>query len=239
MVRATVTEVRTEHGWLETKVEAVEAELKSHQGELRALQDDLLDLKKQQSAQHVAGPESDDLDLNVSARKQSDRPRGAAGVSRADVQNMILEERRQEMNRTNIILSGVPEAESEDLATPLSVLFPDVKLATLSATRVGKKQPDSCRLIRIQTTASCKKLIMKRKKNGLKYGGQDVYINHDLTPKQREARRKVVPTFKQLRQRNVQCSLPVDRILIDGKPVSEAQIAELLGDVAALNGCTQ
>ena len=91
------------------------------------------------------------------------------------------------------------------------------------ATRIGRTREDSKpRLVRVRTTAAGKKLVMS--KRGLKHRTTRLYINHDLTVAEREKRKQLLPTFRSLRQANIQCSLPRDKLLRDGKEMTEADI---------------
>ena len=227
-LRTKVIEVNTQQGLQDVRLDAFEHQLSNQQGEMRALRDDIqtIQLQSRTHQEQVTGskPEKDERHASSCTRPRS------IGITQAEVKAMIDEERRQEQIRTNVIISGIPELDDEDLREPLATLFPDVELSSFSASRIGKKQPGRPRLIRVKTTQESKKLIMGKKKNGLKYADHDVNVNHDLTQKQRESRRKCLPKFKDLRRRGIQCSLPVDRIFVDGKPASEDELSALLAD---------
>ena len=72
------------------------------------------------------------------------------------------------------------------------------------------------------------KLSVYRKRLDLKLNDQDVYVNNDLTKQQQIARRQALPRYKELRQKEIRCSLPYGEILNpDGTPYSATEIDEL------------
>ena len=144
------------------------------------------------------------------------------------VRQVVEEECMQLQIRDNVIISGIEEDTEETLVDVLASLVPDIEASTFTAAdRLGRPGGDRPRLIRAKMTATTKaKLIDAR--FGLKHGTNPVYVNHDLTMQQREARRSLLPKYKQLRSHGVKCFLPRDKILVDGKPIPEEKIMQLL-----------
>eukprot|EP00117_Sycon_ciliatum_P003345 scpid68389/ scgid8179/ len=130
--------------------------------------------------------------------------------------------------RDNVIISGIEEDTEETLVDVLASLVSDIDPSAFTAAdRLGRPGGDRPRLIRAKMTATTKAKLMDAH-FGLKHGTNPVYVNHDLTMQQREARRSLLPKYKQLRSHGVKCFLPRDKILVDGKPITEEKITQLL-----------
>lgn len=149
----------------------------------------------------------------------------------------------------NVILNGVPEDKDEQLAVVVQNLVPgleerdiisaarinpaskkSVEKGTSSDTdkRTATTQTQKPRLIRAVLTTQGKQLLMQKKKEA-NHRSTPVYVSHDLTRKEQQRRREVVPTFVALRKQSVACSLPHDVIIRNGKPMTDAEIVAILG----------
>ena len=140
-----------------------------------------------------------------------------------------MEERRKAEVRNNVLLSPVPEVQDENLRAILLSLVPDIENHQFDAVRVGREREQAgrkSRLVLIRTTAAGKKILMSQR--NLKFRDVPVYFNHDLTRAEREERKRLLPSYKSLRAANIQCSFPRDRIIQDGKEMSDEEIAKVL-----------
>ena len=134
--------------------------------------------------------------------------------------------RRDRVN--SVILSGTPEAESENVSSKVVDLHPGIGTDdVLDAVRLGRKG-DKPRLIKAKLSPTGKQTLFLSRRD-LKIKGTPVYVNHDLTPQERSARQALVLQCKMLRGLGVSCSLPRDKIVCDGKPMSANEIALRLG----------
>ena len=142
---------------------------------------------------------------------------------------MLIEDQRlQHEISNNVIISGMAELPDENIAKTLQSLVPGAAAADMQSQRLGQPVTGGKpRLIRVRTTAPTKTMLMKHMCS-LKIGDANIYVNHDLTAKQRAARRPVLPLYKDLRKTGIVCSLPRDTIMKDWKPVSEAEAKRML-----------
>ena len=154
------------------------------------------------------------------------------GVTLREVRDLILEQQQQSAIKNNVIVSPLPEMQSEDLRAVLLEMIPELAEHDFDAIRIGRapeapgSEANKPRLVRIQTTEAAKRLLMR--KRGLKHGETPVYVNHDLTFAERSRRKQLLPVFRSLRQAKVQCSLTRDRIIRDGKEMSDIDIQAAL-----------
>ena len=139
------------------------------------------------------------------------------------VREIVLEERRQHDLQDNVIISGLPESDGENLTQLVSGLVPEVNPTAITVRRIGKPLENKPRLVHVRTDPGTKARLLKHR-FGLKHGTHSIYINHDLTRQQQDTRRRALPTFKQLRAKGIRCTLPLDIILVEGKPVSQQDI---------------
>lgn len=247
-LRSTVTEMSTRQDFTDARLTAVDEALAAHTGELRAIRDDMSSLQQRVTAAGSATALRTCTGTEVLSATSSGYAAAAAatvapldqaiqqpsrGITQAEVRDIIAEEKRREQIRTNVILSGLPESDEEDLNQAVVTLFPEVESSSLRTSRIGKSLNDRPRLVCIRTDDATKKIIMQKKRKGLMYGKHKVYVNHDLTRKQRDTRKQCVTLFKRMKEKGIQCSLPVDRILVNGKPVSDQEISKLLDGAAA------
>jgi len=151
------------------------------------------------------------------------------------VLDMVEAVAERQLRRNNVVIRGLSSAAETDLVALISNLVPDLPTnSVLSATfikpRSAQAKPDS-KLVRAVLTAAGKKSLLSKKKQA-EYDGSPVYIQHDLT-KQEQARRRavvpqLVPQLKELRKKGIKCHLPRDVILVDGKELSNEEVASLL-----------
>ena len=108
-------------------------------------------------------------------------------------QQRILEYQQRDARKLNLIISGVKETENEDTTSVIKEIF-NVKLSLDESIypsmvkRIGKKGRN--RLILVSTFCLDDKLAVLKKRTKLK--GSRIYINDDLTPQQRERRKKLI-----------------------------------------------
>ena len=156
-----------------------------------------------------------------------------SSVSSEEVREMI--ELREKAN--NVVIFGLPEDANAPLRDMILRLSPDLKNSdVIDAFRIGRPDQSSGnetrpRLVLAKLTATGKRLLLRIKLN-VKYGGERVYINHDLTKAEQKRRNKVLPVYKQLRAKGVVCSLPRDVILQDGRDMTSDDIEHVLGNTS-------
>ena len=169
-----------------------------------------------------------------------------APINGNDIRNMVDDIADQRTRDNNVILRGLKENSREDLPALIAALVPDFKRDDIiQVSRLeGRKQrvadssasasasastqpPDPPRPVRAVLTASGKSHLM-RNKTRAKINGQPVYVNHDLTRQQQQRRRPLVAKFKALRAKGNPCHLPKDVIVMNGKPLTDADIEDLL-----------
>ena len=141
----------------------------------------------------------------------------------------MAEERLKTEIKDNVIVSMVDEVDGENLHDVLVNLVPDLAEHNFEAVRVGHQSTGENarpRLVRVHTTAAGKKLLMK--KRDLHFHDKKLYVNHDLTPGERKLRKKLLPKFRELRQAGIACSFPKDKIVRNGKEMTERDIARAL-----------
>ena len=95
-----------------------------------------------------------------------------------------------------------------------------------ASARASTQPPGPPRPVRAVLTASGKSHLM-RNKTCAKITGQLVYVNHDLTRQQQQRRRPLVAKFKALRAKGPP-PLPKDVIVMNGKPLTDADIEDML-----------
>ena len=149
-------------------------------------------------------------------------------------QDLVEELLNQKGRENNVLLHGVAECQGEDLPSLARTLVPSNTLIQ-EVLRIGRPREDTNvrpRPVLIKTNKSGKASLLRNKMT-LRHNGQPIYVSHDLTPSQQARRRQVLPTFKQLRGLGTACSLPYDKILVQGKPLDDAELARLLQDKPA------
>lgn len=115
------------------------------------------------------------------------------------------------------MLSGVEECDDEIVVDVVKKMIPEVEV--IEALRVGKPPTTATTTDSNGTTGRRpRRIVVKLSESGkarvwqnrhtLQFADQNVFVNHDLTRREQEARRQVVPTYKQLRTKGVWCSLP-------------------------------
>ena len=141
---------------------------------------------------------------------------------------LIQDQQLQHELSNNVIISGMAELPDENIAKTLQSLVPGAAAADMQAQRLDQPITGGKSWhIRVRTTAPTKTMLMKHRCS-LKIADANVYVNHDLTAKQRAARRAVLALYKDLRKIGIACSLPRDTIMKDWKPVSEAEAKRML-----------
>ena len=151
------------------------------------------------------------------------------------VKKITREEVELEIRRNNVVLSGISEMNDVSCESLVRNVLPDgVKL--LDAQRLGSLADNITtsssrrpRRILVRLTGSGKTTVLQQRMS-LKYGSTctPVYVNHDLTRREQETRRKIVPVYKKLRSKGVRCSLPPDKILLNGNEMSQQDICAAL-----------
>ena len=151
----------------------------------------------------------------------------SGGVTLDDVHKIMTEERLKAAVRNNVLISPVQEDDGEDLRAIILDLVPDMAHHEFDAVRVGRASEGSRpRLLLVRTTGQGKRLLMSMR--GLKYKNSRVYVNHDLTRAEREERKHNLPKFRSLRAASAACSFPRDKVIRDGKVMSDAEIEAAL-----------
>ena len=148
-------------------------------------------------------------------------------LSSAQVRSILEGDTRQRVNQNNVIVSGLPEQANENLRDVLAELLPSVDLSHVTAYRIGRSTSTQPRLVKLCTSPTVKAQLMRQRFN-LKYRDQNVYLGHDLTKEQRARRKTQVPILRKLRQHGVECSMPYDVILKNGKVMSDTEISAAL-----------
>ena len=81
-----------------------------------------------------------------------------------DVQDLIREESLRQERANNIIISGLPEEDSENVTERVTALHSDLAAQdVLEAVRVGKSGTGRPRLIKVRLTPSGKRTLLKHK----------------------------------------------------------------------------
>ena len=128
--------------------------------------------------------------------------------------------------RNNIVLSGVPGVEKENVLQVVEAAIP-TRIHIVEARRLGPEpvssSPKYHRRILVKLTAPGKQLVWAKRRQ-LMINDNPVYVNHDLTRQEQEARRQILPKYKLLRKREVACSIPRGVILLSGKPMTMEKI---------------
>lgn len=147
----------------------------------------------------------------------------------------------------NVVLSGIDEAENEDLK---AIIVDVAKHATtqilptdiVSANRLGKadsgaKPQDDVtpgsrplthrpRLVKVQFSnqTTARKLLANSRtlRESSQYGS--VYVNEDLTPSERIRRRQMVPKYRELRRQGMQVSLRRAAIWLKGRQMTDDEV---------------
>ena len=158
-------------------------------------------------------------------------------VTTESVLKMIEEENEKQRRKDNFVLHGIPENAGEDVKQQVLRVLPDLDHSALvEVVRLGRVTPTSTdtkpRPILIRTHQQ-NKLTAFRARSTLRSHDPPIFLNHDLTRAQQSRRRHVVPTFKELRRCGVECFLPFDVIMKDGRPVTESDAANLLRELGA------
>ena len=222
LVREKVDTFESKQNALEKRLESAEQEFRR---DARAVRDQLETATVSAHAHAQRPPISHSLSAG-----RTDESRG--GVTLREVRDLILEQQQQSAIKNNVIVSPLPEMQSEDLRAVLLEMIPELAEHDFDAIRIGRapeapgSEANKPRLVRIQTTEAAKRLLMR--KRGLKHGETPVYVNHDLTFAERSRRKQLLPVFRSLRQAKVQCSLTRDRIIRDGKEMSDTDIQAAL-----------
>lgn len=145
------------------------------------------------------------------------------------VQSMIEEQAARQQIENNVIIAGIEESSDEDVTIILKEIAPCLQSADFTAHRIGKSRSSDHtipRLVIVRTSSRTKASLMKLR--NVEYKSRSVFFNHDLTAGERSRRKKLVPSFKKLRAAGVSCALVRDRILKDGRAISESEIFSLL-----------
>ena len=154
-------------------------------------------------------------------------------TSGLNFKQLVADEVDKTRRETNIILRGVDE-EGDDInrdscAQLLGIPTTDI----VTVERLGRAhqtaQPDKPRPVRVQLATRATKAAVYGRRLDLKVGSRNLYVSHDLTRSQQQARTKVVPVYKRLRALHVRCSLPYDTILDpEGTAMADSEITRLL-----------
>lgn len=108
-----------------------------------------------------------------------------------------------ERRARNIIISGLPETAKEDPSARMKVLhdlFTKMGLSNIDvddAMRLGEPSGGKPRPILVKLCRTHQKRLIMQAKKALR--GQNVYVNNDLTKKQREQEKVLRAKFKELR----------------------------------------
>ena len=152
-----------------------------------------------------------------------------ASPTTAEILSILGEERDKQERASNFVLHGLAEGAGATDREEVLKLFPHLAEAT-EIFRLGREAPSPTskpRPLLVKTTRPYKSEAF-RAKNRLRE--KSLFLNHDLTRDQQRRRRDVVATYKELRRRSVRCSLPYDLILIDGRPITDEDVAKYLSD---------
>ena len=245
-----VCEVRTEMNVVRTAQDRMEVMVRRHDAILTATDDRIAHVER-----HVADMQklySSDLAAKVSELESSvsffsdvhDKHGDAPSKPRPNVDfaAYVEEELDKERRLNNVIVRGVPDHWADgELRQKCGTLFScpesdilDIERLSFSSRRTNHLSSDSASprpppLVRVRFCSLSAKIAVQQKKFSLKTDGRPVYINHDLTRKQRADRKANLPTYKSLRARHVKCSLPFGNILDDkGQPFTQQSINTLL-----------
>ena len=105
----------------------------------------------------------------------------------------------------------------------------DLRQDDFEAFRLGHTKPtvgEWPRPVLMKTTAAGKQLLMNMW--NVKYDDTHVYFNHDLTPNQRQQRKRLLPKYRELHKVQIQCKLIRDKIIRDGKEMTDEEIDDIL-----------
>jgi|GEM_PF-4186433 len=183
---------------------------------------------------------------------------GTTCPTQNEVSDLVRDAYLREEKRNNVIIRGIDVTGTPDMKKVVSTIVPNMSESdVLSVTVIvpRKKSPGtedsttttpassssaekdvptpptttsaSARLLRVKLTPEGKGHMLHHKVKA-SYNGNPVFINHDLTKQQQENQRKVLPLFKELRQKGHRCHLPRDKIIFDGKELNDAAIAAML-----------
>jgi len=146
--------------------------------------------------------------------------------------DMVQDTTERQLKRNNVVLRGLPSSATTSLPDTICSLVPNMEKSMVhSAYAIKPKVSDPTKpqsvLVRAVMTETGKHVLMSQKKNAT-YNGKPVYIQHDLTKMEQRSRKEVVPKFNDLRKKGHRCYLPRDRIMLDGKVLSDEKITELL-----------
>ena len=169
-----------------------------------------------------------------------------------------LEEKARRMN--NIIISGLQEESTHEdqppsshgageVTTPKGDRVPPILLRKLSINiddieecrRLGKpptpkstEAPSKPRPLLVRFRTLHQKRAVLNRKGTLRTTDEfkNVYVNDDLTKKERARRSSLVPIYKKLRKARVNCSLRRDKLMNEGNPLSIKEAEVLLSLVS-------
>ena len=243
-MRSTLNEILREQKDMSMRVNSIFQEislkLESVMAENRSLREKLTKFEvRVEEMERTFRTRDDDPAYRTRSAVQSNAPRGnawqtAGSHSATQLAEVIAEEVERVKRSENLILRGIPEADNEDsvaLSSRCEQLLQISADQILSAERIGsasKAVQGKARPVRLRMKSHEAKLSVYRKRLDLKLNDQDVYVNNDLTKQQQIARRQALPRYKELRQKEIRCSLPYGEILNpDGTPYSATEIDEL------------
>ena len=149
--------------------------------------------------------------------------------------NRKVEAEEWEARKNSVIIVGLEESENENAVEAVKRLFAmkldlqEPKFDT--ANRIGRKQSDKCRPIKVKfSSLQEKKLVMERKQS-LKH--TRIYINHDLTKLQQERSKKLREAKKVAIQRyqNQVVRIVKGKLCVDGQPLSSETFLTLCDNI--------
>eukprot|EP00117_Sycon_ciliatum_P000825 scpid46491/ scgid6736/ len=138
-----------------------------------------------------------------------------------DISALIQEEAERLNRKQYAIVRGIPDMDGEKLEEICSRALRVDQTALSSTERLGTARTTGTqsRPIRIKFQKNAIKGEIYRRRFDLKLDdGSPVYFSNDLTRKQLQKRKTVLPQYKHLRSKDVKCQLPYD-VILDEKGV--------------------